>query len=144
MRLTEHIAASAAASAGIYAVTKSPEMAVCSFLTGVLIDVDHLLDYWLEKSFDLNIARFFKTCNECNFTITRLYFHSIEVVIVLCAAAYCTRSLLITGLTLGAAQHIALDQLKNKVYPASYFFTYRLFNGFKAANVFSNLETKEI
>jgi hypothetical protein len=144
MRLTEHIAASAAASAGIYAATKSPEMAVYSFIAGILIDADHLLDYWSENSFNLNISRFFKTCNECHFTITRLYFHSIEGLILLCAVSYFTRSVLITAVTLGMAQHMAFDQYKNKVFPSSYFFLYRLFYGFKAVNVFSNLKSKEI
>ena len=144
MRLPKHIAASAATSAGIYAATRSVEMAVWSFLAGFLLDIDHLLDYWREYSFNIDIKRFFATCHECDFTITKLYFHSIEAIILLCAAAYFTRSILITAITLGMTQHLIFDQLINKVYPASYFFIYRWRNGFKATKVFDNIEVGKV
>jgi len=137
MRLTKHIAASICASGGIYLATKSAAMAGWSFATGVLLDVDHLLDYWNETSFNVDIARFFVACHKCDFTLLRLYFHSFEAVLMFCIAAYFTRSGLLTALTLGMAQHIFFDQLSNKVYPAGYIFIYRWRCGFKTAKVFS-------
>jgi hypothetical protein len=143
MQLTKHIAASAATSAGIYAATRSAEMAVLSFFAGFLIDIDHLADYWREYSFNIDIRKFFRACHECDFTIARLFFHSIEAIVLLSIVAYLTRSAVITAITLGITQHIFFDQLANKVYPASYFFVYRWFNGFEVAKVFSNIECGE-
>jgi hypothetical protein len=143
MHLKEHLAASAAVSAGVYAATKSSEMAVWSFLAGFLLDLDHLIDYWFEYSFNVDIRGFFRACHECDFKITRVYFHSLEALMFLCAASYFTRSVLITAVTLGITQHMVFDQVINKVYPASYFFIYRWLNGFKSTKVFTSIKIKD-
>ena len=138
MHLKEHIIASSIASAGIYAATRSVKMTAVSFAAGVLLDLDHFVDYWKENSFNLDMRQFFKACHECNLTKTRLFLHSAELIVLSAAAAYFTRSGIITALTLGACQHLALDQLTNKIYPASYLLTYRWSKGFRAEAVFTN------
>lgn len=143
MNPRQHVIASAAVSAGIYVVAGSPKMAAASFIAGVLLDIDHLFDYWKYHSFNLNFSKFFNTCNECDFQETRLFFHSLELLIIMSAASYFSRSGLITALTLGICQHLALDQLKNKVYPASYVLIYRWANAFKVEKVFSVAREKQ-
>ena len=138
MHLKQHIAASAAVSTGIFAATGSWPMAVSSFLAGFLLDLDHLIDYWIEYPFNIDISRFFKACHNCELTKTRLYLHSFELVLALAASAYLTRSSVITAVTLGLAQHMALDQLINSVRPAGYFLIYRYSKGFLADRIFTN------
>jgi len=139
MRIKEHIGASAAISIGIYAATGSGIMAAWSFLAGSLLDLDHLIDYWEDYSFNIDISRFISVCYNCQLIKTRLYLHSFELLLVAAAAAYITRSSIIAGAALGLAQHIALDQMVNKVYPASYFLIYRWRKGFYADFVFRNV-----
>jgi hypothetical protein len=138
MQLKQHIIASAAISAGIYAATKSADMAISSYITGVFIDIDHLIDYWRDRPFNFNLPKFFSTCKDCDLTKTSLALHSFELLMLTVAAAFLTRSVLLAGIAFGLCQHLALDQLTNKVYPKSYFFIYRWRHGFKSGSVFSN------
>ncbi len=138
MHLKEHIIASSITSAGIYIATRSARMAAVSFAAGVLLDLDHFVDYWKDHSFNLDIPRFFTACHECDLTKTRLFLHSAELLLFLTAAAYFTRSGVITALALGLCQHLAFDQFSNEIYPASYIFAYRLSKGFRVEAIFSN------
>ena len=139
MMLKSHVAASAAVGAGLYAATSSIEMAAASFAAGVFLDLDHLIDYWHEHSFNLDVRRFFDVCRECDLEKTRLFAHSAELLALAASAAYFTRSALLAGLALGMCQHLAFDQFVNKVYPGSYFLVVRWLTGFKAETVFSNI-----
>lgn len=138
MQLKQHCIASAAVSGALYAATGSPALTAASFAAGVLIDVDHLIDYWLTKPFSFDIPDFFRTCEATQLASARLYLHSIELLFVLGAAAYLTRSPWIAGLVIGAGQHLALDQALNPVGPKSYFFLYRRSRGFAFRDVFFN------
>jgi len=139
MRLKGHLLASGAVSAGIYAATGSAKMAACSFAAGVLLDADHLIDYWRDHSFNLDLSRFFSVCHECDLSKTMLPLHSVELLLLLAAAACFTRSGAITALALGSGQHLFFDQLVNKVYPYSYSFFYRMGKGFRSDAVFTNV-----
>jgi hypothetical protein len=140
MRLSKHIIASGIISAGIYAFTNSVKMAAVSFASGVLLDLDHVVDYWLHDSFNLDLSRFFDICYTRSLSKTRFFLHSAELVVILAAAAFFTRSSLLTALVLGACQHLMFDQVLNDVYLGSYFFIYRWSNGFKAETVFPNVQ----
>jgi len=139
MRLEKHIAASACVGVGVFIVTRSVIMSIAALAAGILIDVDHLYDYWQSHSFDLNLSKFFKVCIECDLVQTKLFLHSIEFLLLMAVAAFVTRSGLVTGLTLGICQHLAFDQMSNKVHPESYSFIYRWTNSFKAEMVFTNI-----
>jgi len=138
MNLDKHLIASGVVSAGIFASTGSLKIAAASFVTGVFMDLDHVIDYWCEYPFSLNVRRFFEVYDRVSLEKTRLFLHSAELLVAAAAAAYFTRSGLIAGLVLGVSQHLALDQFFNEVYPAGYFFVYRLSTGFKAQKIFRN------
>ncbi len=144
MHLKQHVAASAALSAGIYAATASGKMAVWSFLAGVLPDLDHIIDYCLEYKKSIDIARIFKVCHNCEFTKLRLFLHSFELVLLLAVASYITRSSVLTAVTLGFMQHMTFDQLTNTVYPPGYFLIYRWRKSFWADHIFTNAPKRKV
>jgi hypothetical protein len=136
MRLLGHALASVAVSTGIYGLTKSTEIAVSSFLAGVLIDIDHYFDYWLQYPLKLDVKHFFTTCEGHGLQRVTLLLHSVEMLLVLLAAVYLTRSKMLLGIYLGFSQHIIFDYIFNGVYPLSYYFVFRIINKFNNVKVF--------
>ena len=136
MRLHQHVVASGILSGGIYALTRSPEVAAGSFVTGVFMDLDHIFDYWMAHPFKVDLAHFFETCEEYKLPKTYLFLHSFELVVPLSLLAYFTRSPWITGFLLGWAPHMVFDYFVNGAYPFSYFIVYRMANKFDITKVF--------
>lgn len=136
MRFHQHAAVSAAFSAGIFFLTGSKIIAAASFLAGILVDIDHIPDYWLQHPFKMDLMHFFQTCDEYNLKRTFIFLHSAELFIPLTILSFYTRSEWFTGFTLGLAQHIGFDCIFNSTFPWSYFFFYRLYHGFKGEYVF--------
>ena len=46
MKTLVHVSTSAMLSGTVYAATYSPDIAIACFLSGILLDLDHLLDYF--------------------------------------------------------------------------------------------------
>ena len=134
-----HLATSLALGAGIYAATRSVEMAAGSFLGGFLIDVDHYGDYLLfEKQWrrpaPADFLRYYFT-----FQLKRvvLPLHSIELMGVLTVIAWFWPRPLLVGYLLGAGMHLLFDVLVNGDYALKrkvlfYSFGYRAAKGFSA------------
>ena len=132
MMPSRHIAASAVTSVAFLAVTKSWPGALACFASGILIDLDHLLDFYIRRKkmcWDINELHDF-----CSNDMTgRLYliFHSYELVIFLWwLVFYLNASLVWLGFVFGLIAHLLLDQIFNPVYPWAYFMFYRLKLGF--------------
>lgn len=138
MQLKQHVIASAAVSGAIFAATGSKAAAASSFAAGVLIDLDHVLDYWFMKPFSFDVGDFFYTCEETLLTSCRLFLHSLELLLVLGLAAWLFRSPWLVGLVIGMGQHLALDQAMNPVHEKSYIFMYRLAHRFRTGAVFTD------
>ncbi|OGS03833.1 MAG: hypothetical protein A2339_00855 [Elusimicrobia bacterium RIFOXYB12_FULL_50_12] len=136
MRLHQHIIASVAFSGGIYGITGSKSIALASFVTGVLLDLDHVTDYWLEHPLSLNVPHFFEMVDACKLRKTHLWLHSLEMLIPLAVAVWLSKSAILLGISIGFAQHMLFDCLFNFIYPGSYFLAYRIQKGFKSECVF--------
>jgi len=136
MRLHQHVVASGTVSAGIFAVSRSLTVALVSFVSGFLIDLDHYIDFWRENPFDFNVRRFFATCEGYELRKLVLVLHSWELLLLLAAFTYLTRSGIALGLLVGGTQHLLLDQKANYTYPLSYSFIYRFLHGFRGEAVF--------
>jgi hypothetical protein len=134
--MRQHVIASGILSGGIYALTRSPEAAAGSFVTGIFMDLDHIFDYWVAHPFKMDIAHFFETCEEYKLPKTYLILHSFELVVPLGLLAYFTRSPWLMGFLLGWIPHIIFDHFMNRTYPLSYFFVYRMVNKFNITKVF--------
>lgn len=136
MKLKNHIIASSVISSGLYVYTQSVPLAITSFLSGWLVDIDHFADYWREYPFSFNIKHFFDTCHETKFEKLFLWLHSFEILFFLSFILYLTRSSYLAGFTIGFAQHLLLDQAANPIKPLSYSLFFRWKNKFSAEDAF--------
>jgi len=136
MQITKHAAVSVAAGLGLYALTHSLIIAFFSLIAGIFLDLDHIIDYWREHPFKLDLAHFFATCEEYKLNKAYLFLHSAELLLPLAFFTYFTKSSAGLGFTAGFLIHMICDQLANRVYPCTYSFIYRWTKGFSNQNVF--------
>ena len=103
----------------LWAVTKSPYALVSSLLTGVMIDMDHLVEYyrWFVKG-DTSKVYFF--------------LHSYELLVPVFLSSYFSGwDPVVMGASFAFLGHLLTDQIVNPVMPLAYFFTYRAMKGFR-------------
>jgi membrane-bound metal-dependent hydrolase YbcI (DUF457 family) len=79
---------------------------------GVLIDVDHLIEYFLDTGLNGHVRRFFVYSQKAEFTRYILLFHSFEFVFICGLVGFCRGSFSIwMGLAMGLLSHILLDYI---------------------------------
>lgn len=120
-----------------------------ALLGGVLIDIDHLFDYFLVYGLNFNFFNFF---NSYQFIVSRkvfVPFHAWEWVILLLflfvhlenkyrkKRQYAVKLLLTftLALTLGVYSHLIIDSLTNAVAPLGYSIIYRALNNFNSDRI---------
>lgn len=147
MKLSRHCAISLTLSGVFYAYAGSAPGAALFLASGILVDVDHFLEYFLAKPLlKFRAADFFDFWMNKGFLKSRRVFlvlHSYEVVAVLVIAGVITgQNGVYFAALLGWLQHILLDQLANTInFPWLYSFIYRLSKGFRPGSLF-HLETE--
>ena len=139
MKLQHHITISLFFSAFLFAVSKSWIIFTSSLISGVLIDCDHVLDYFWEFRKRFRVKEFFDIhYNEKNLFFM-VIFHSWELLALLSICAFSMSwNPWIVGVTIGFTQHIILDQIFNTSNRWTYFFFWRLRNGFNMKKMFPN------
>lgn len=123
MKPPAHAAISLAIGGVLWAATKSPYSAVAALATGVLVDLDHLLEYyrWFVKEDHSRVVYFL---------------HSYELVVPALLAGYLSGwDPLILGVSMAFIGHLLTDQIANPVQPFAYFFTYRALKRFKRNDI---------
>ena len=139
MNAEYHVVASIPIAASFYAATGSFLTVAGVFLGGVLIDVDHLLEYWLDEGFNVRIKEFFAYGNQGGTSRFLFIFHSYEVIIILilCSFALPVKAI-IWSVIAGMSVHLVLDYINilNKLgyrwYSCIIFsFFFRLALGFR-------------
>lgn len=138
IKLEHHVVTSFAAAFCAYVVFRSLAAAGGILVGGVLIDIDHFLDYFLHRGMRLDIRELCHLSYNNLFPKLFLILHSYEL-LVLTWAAYLLgiRNYFFLGCAIGFTIHIFLDQVFNYSRPLSYFFTYRLIKGFEAEHIHS-------
>lgn len=138
MTVRAHIITSSVIAVTIYAWTNSVVMAVSAFISGILIDLDHLLDFILLSGESFSVRGFFSWCNDGRWERIILIFHSYELYLVFGTYTYYHPHPILFGILLGTGLHLILDQAGNrrlnKVFTLSkwfYFFTFRAWGGFR-------------
>ena len=127
MKLEQHAASSLIVSAALYALFKSWPLTACSFIAGVFVDVDHLVDYVAEHGARPDLGLFFRTCYDRKLKRAILLFHGWEWLILCGVGAWASGwNPWITGTALGFGQHMLLDQLSNGPSTLGYSFLWRL------------------
>ena len=144
MKVSTHVYSSAVLSGTLFAVTQSALIAVSAFLSGVLIDLDHLIDFLLFSEERFSIQGFFSWFDEMKWQKVTLLFHSYEVYALLCVAALFYPNPVLLGILLGSGLHLVLDQIGLRGFgrrwnvrfaPMYYFLSYRYSVGFRKSGL---------
>ena len=131
MRPLQHLAYSTAAASVLLFTTKSPKIAIGCVASGVLVDLDHLIEYknycgdhWDWEEFSTGIY-FNKKAT------VKVIFHSWEAACVLWGIVLARDGIgkksLLYGIAVGYTLHLVLDQIGNNLNMMGYFELYRWF-----------------
>ncbi len=139
MRPTQHVIISAAVGVGLaYTFHSWPALAGC-LIGGVLIDIDHHLDFYLARG---AFPKYKELVDFCEGRLgdwkPRLIFHSFEAIFLLwLLAVYYQWNIIWGSVLIGATVHMICDQFANPMKPLSYLTLYRLKNNFDKQKIFS-------
>lgn len=127
MKVCHHIVVSTMVSGIFYGIFKSWELTIASFISGVFIDLDHLVDYLIENGIHFNVNDFLNFIYEEKNKKIIFLFHGWEWSIVLITVDWITNwNPWITGVLIGYGHHIFLDALFNTNWPLlGYSFLWR-------------------
>jgi len=112
-------------------------MSIAALVSGIFIDLDHVIDYSLQYGFPLNFKKFSHACYNDRVRKVHFLFHSWEFLLVLAVAAWISSwDMLIIGTFIGCGQHIILDKINNRASIWSYSFLWRWQHSFEVKSVF--------
>ncbi len=141
MRVSTHIYTSAVVATALYAYSHSIWEAAICFTSGILIDLDHTIDFHLFSGEKFSIANFFSWYHENRWQKIVLIFHSYELFGLVYAAAYYLDSEVLRAVIWGTGVHLLLDQIGNKkanhLSPWFYFMSYRIAVRFRREKLLS-------
>jgi len=105
-----------------------------------MIDIDHLLDYYLHyRTFSGGFKHFYDSCIEPKLDKLRLVLHSYELLLIFWILVFAfPKNLLLIAISLGLTQHMLFDQITNKMPNLFYFFIFRLSRDFKKESLISD------
>ena len=108
-----------------------------SLIFGVLVDLDHLIDYWYSEGricFDTHT--FLKTRYWQKSGRLFVFFHAFEYLplVFLVWHAWKGRKWAVAA-TAAMSSHVLADHMANELRPLGYFILYRLAHGFRAAEL---------
>ena len=128
-----HTIVSLALAGLIYYFFHSLAASAACIISGVFIDADHFIDYWLHRGFNFDIKGLFRWSENMEWRFLVLIGHSIEFVLILwLVVLYFHLGPVWIGLVTGYSGHLVLDMLFNRgVYVYTYFLTYRLRHGLR-------------
>jgi membrane-bound metal-dependent hydrolase YbcI (DUF457 family) len=137
MKLQYHVTVSIALSGILFAVFKSWGLAIASLISGIFIDLDHIIDYIRENGIRFDMQRFFCTFYERRLKRLFLILHGWEW-LVLCGilAKVMDWNPWIAGIFIGYGQHLILDQLNNGTRLFGYSLIWRWKNRFDTKAIF--------
>lgn len=140
MRLPYHTAFSAAISGILYMIFKSWALAVSCFITGIFIDLDHIIDVLRENGRPFKIKNFFRICHDCQFNRVMLIWHGWEWLFLWSIAAWLTDwNPWMTGALIGLSQHLVIDAFSNNNRIRAYSLLWRWKQNFYFDKTFPQL-----
>ena len=138
MRPTYHVMISGGVTLVFSFWVKSTGALAACFLSGILIDLDHHLDYYLaRKELPLNFKKLFDFCHDDQQAKLHLFFHSYELLFLLWFSIYYfSLGAVWLGVAVGFTTHIICDEIANPLRPLSYFLTFRIKHNFSRKMLF--------
>ena len=141
---SRHVIVSLVLGGGIWVFTQSFIAGLLCLFSGILIDVDHLIDYVINSGLKgFSVEEFYWTClklpqqkEQSKFKKVYLIFHAWEIAILLWAGCLLFKSIYFLAIALGYTAHILMDNAVHVFHPFSYFIIYRLRKDFRTSRLF--------
>jgi membrane-bound metal-dependent hydrolase YbcI (DUF457 family) len=145
MKIYGHFAISSVFSLILYFLTGSLKVSLPAFLTGVLIDIDHLFDYWYDRGgIKLSVKDFFDRCEKNKLRKYFVFLHSIEVLFLFILLYFLfLRKEIVLGIILGMSCHIVCDYLTNGVSTLTYFLYIRQKHNFDSLKLLTSMSKRK-
>jgi hypothetical protein len=137
LRPQGHVIASAGLGAIFWAKSRDPWTMVLSLAFGVLVDLDHFIDYWYSEGRICFDARtFLKTRYWQRSGRVFVLFHAFEYlpVVFVVWQAFKGRRWAVAA-TAAMSSHLLADHFINELGPLGYFILYRAAHGFRAGEL---------
>ncbi len=114
-------------------------MALTCFLSGVLIDLDHVYDYIRAFGYPFKVKDFFSRISNHEVPRWTIIFHSWELCFLVAMIAWFSNwNLWLLGMLIGFGHHIILDKLSNGERLKTYSFIWRWKKDFIYKSTFPN------
>ncbi len=140
MKLQYHTAFSAVIAGILYMTFKSWGLAAACFISGIVIDLDHIIDVVREHGWSVKTKEFFRICHTAQFDRIFLLWHGWEWLVICAIAAWATEwNPWITGTLIGITFHMILDSYQNSLNLRTYSLIWRWKNDFVFDVVFPKL-----
>lgn len=108
-----------------------------ALLSGFLVDLDHLIDYFIHKGLGFDLSNFISGRHYHETNTAFIFFHSWELVFLLGVLAYFSKKKHIwCPLILGLTLHLLWDYLTNPAHWYTYFIIARYLQGFALDKLF--------
>lgn len=141
----KHIILSLPLGAVVGFFAQSVPAGLLCFFSGVLIDIDHLIEYVIHFGIkNLNLKKIYQTCAKMakrkeEGGVKKLYLllHAGEIAILLWAGFVLFRNIYLLSIALGYTGHLILDVAHNALKPWAYFLSLRIKNGFNTTKLAS-------
>ena len=138
MKPTHHVIISGIAGVSLICYLNSWVAGIACFASGVLIDLDHIIDYFAEKK---KMPSSYKELSDyCAFNQKGklfLIFHGVEYIIILFFVVFWYPNSLLWGILWGVGLHMLCDQFSNPFRPLGYFILYRMKKNFDRKDIFT-------
>lgn len=137
MKPDQHVTISVGSGVILGILLRSWVAGISCCLIGVLVDLDHYLDFWLNRGFSLNLKNLLDFCYHG--TSTKFYdvLHGYEYIPFyawIAALPGCREMGL--GLVVGYTLHLLGDQFYNShLNRWTYFLTFRIFHRFESSKI---------
>lgn len=126
MRARYHVIVSTSLSLTLWLFLRSWPLAVASWITGVLIDLDHVLEYLIQRGRLRRLQDLFHASYNRVYTKAYLILHAWELVALWAGLGVATGwNRWVVGGAIGFVQHLALDQIRNRPSRWAYFLSWR-------------------
>ena len=139
MRAHEHVGVSIPAAALILFLFRSPLATLLFLAGGILVDLDHLLDFFVIFRQRGGLRDFLVWFEKDYWERTTIFLHSWEILVPLLLLALTLRRPLFLAFTLGWGMHVLLDQYWNRqdgvLHPLFYSLFFRAVHGFRKQGV---------
>ena len=138
MRPTYHVMISGGVTFVFALWVKSTWALAACFLSGILIDLDHHLDYYLaRKELPLSFKKLVDFCKNDHYSKLYIFLHSYELLFLLWLSIFTfSFGAVWLGIAIGFTTHIICDEIANPLRPLSYFLAYRMRHNFSREMIF--------